>query len=80
MSTAVDFLKKNLAKFIQVLNRVLTDTKTLNLDPDRVLQNIWKMAGETGLYYGIALENARLPSINKSGCWLAKEGEPNLTK
>lgn len=46
--------QKNLGKFIQVPKfGVLTDKKTLKIaDPERVLNNIWKIGGETGWYYG----------------------------
>jgi uncharacterized protein YbjT (DUF2867 family) len=44
---------KNLGKYIQVPQYgVLTDKKTIKIDdPDKVLENIWKIGGETGWYY-----------------------------
>jgi len=46
--------KKNLEKYIQVPKYgVLKDEKKLPVkDPDMVLQNIWKIGGEQGWYYG----------------------------
>lgn len=45
---------KNLEKYIQVPKYgVLKDIQTLQItDPKRVLQNIWKIGGENGWYYG----------------------------
>lgn len=46
--------QKNLEKYIQVPKYgVLQDVKQLKIENrDRVLQNIWKIGGETGWYYG----------------------------
>ncbi|MEO1012884.1 MAG: SDR family oxidoreductase [Bacteroidota bacterium] len=46
--------KKNLNKYIQVPKYgVLTDAKKVKVtDREKVLQNIWKIGGQTGWYYG----------------------------
>ena len=46
--------KKGLEKYIQVPQYgVLTDKQKLKIkDADRVLENVWKIGGETGWYYG----------------------------
>jgi hypothetical protein len=47
-------INKNLKKYIQVPQfGVLKDEKTIKVrDPQRVLERIWKIGGETGWYYG----------------------------
>lgn len=46
--------KKDLSKYIQVPRYgVLKDEKSLKVDhPESVLQNIWRIGGDTGWYYG----------------------------
>ncbi|GLB48865.1 SDR family oxidoreductase [Neptunitalea lumnitzerae] len=47
-------VKKSLNKYIQVPKHgVLTDKKELKIEnPEKVLNNIWKIGGQTGWYYG----------------------------
>ena len=53
-SLASGQIRRNLEKYIQVPKYgVLTDKKTLAItDVERTLNNIWKIGGETGWYYG----------------------------
>ncbi|MEM9142598.1 MAG: SDR family oxidoreductase [Bacteroidota bacterium] len=47
-------IRDNLKKYIQVPKYgILTDAKAMKVkNPDRVLQNIWEIGGQTGWYYG----------------------------
>lgn len=53
-SIASGQVQKDLEKYIQVPKYgVLVDKQTLKVDnPEKVLENIWKIGGETGWYYG----------------------------
>lgn len=53
-SMASGRMRKHLNKYIQVpKNGVLTDRQTITVDnPKKALNNIWKIGGHTGWYYG----------------------------
>lgn len=53
-SIASGQVKEDLEKYIQVPKYgVLVDKQTLKVDdPEKVLENIWKIGGDTGWYYG----------------------------